>query len=107
MKQSRLCLFLTICTLLSASNAGAQSRRNAKGDNTEGTVLNVVATRDNSSDEQIRMEGLHLYENGFEQKIKNLNFDPSPSRILLLVDNSQTLPATVDALKAAIMEFAY
>ena len=107
MKQPRLCLTLAICTLLFASIAGAQSRRNSKGDNTDGTVLNVVASRDNGTDEQIRMETLHLYENGFEQKIKNLSFDPSPSRILLLVDNSQTLPATVEAMKAAIMEFAY
>jgi Ca-activated chloride channel family protein len=50
---------------------------------------------------------LYLYENGIEQKIKNFSYDPSPSRIVLLVDNSQTLPADVEKLKKAVMEFAY
>jgi len=107
MKQLRLCFYLTTCMLLLASMVGAQSRRSSKGDITEGTVLNVTASRDNNSDEQIRMESLHLYENGFEQKIKNLNFDPSPSRIVILVDNSQTLQTPIETLKAAVMEFAY
>jgi Ca-activated chloride channel family protein len=92
---------------LAANIGGAQSRRSAKGDNTDGTILNVIATRENNSEEPIKLESLHLYENGFEQRIKNLSFDPSPSRILLLVDNSQTLPATVEAMRAAVMEFAY
>jgi Ca-activated chloride channel family protein len=107
MKQLRLCFYLTTCMLLLASMVGAQSRRSSKGDITEGTVLNVTASRDSNSDEQIRMESLHLYENGFEQKIKNLNFDPSPSRIVILVDNSQTLQTPIETLKAAVMEFAY
>ena len=55
----------------------------------------------------IKIEDLYLYENGTEQKIKNLVFDPSPSKIVILVDNSQTLPTSVEALKKAVMEFAY
>jgi hypothetical protein len=90
-----------------ASIVTAQSHRNAKGDSTDGTILNVTAARDSNSADPIKIENLHLYENAIEQKIKNLSFDPSPSRILILVDNSQTLPTTVEAMKAAIMEFAY
>jgi len=100
-------LLLTICTLMLASVVSAQSHRSAKGDNSDGTILNVTAARDGNSAEPIKIENLHLYENAIEQKIKNLSFDPSPSRILILVDNSQTLPTTVEAMKAAIMEFAY
>jgi Ca-activated chloride channel family protein len=96
-----------MCTLLFVSVVAAQSRHNAKGDNIDGTVLNVTAHRDNNAEDPIKMENLFLYENGIQQKIKNLAFDPSPSRIVILVDNSQTLPTTVEALKAAVMEFAY
>ena len=106
MNLARVWQILTIIAIL-ATFAGAQSHRSAKGDNIEGTVLNVTAARENDGTDPIRVENLHLYENGFEQQIKNLSFDPGPSRILLLVDNSQTVPASVDALKAAVMEFAY
>ena len=76
-----------------------QSRNNSRSTNElDGTVLNVTAWRTKQSEEPIRVENLHLYENGIEQKIKNFSYDPSPARIVLLVDNSQTLLAvTADA----------
>ncbi len=108
MNLARISLLTTILTLMLASFVEAQSRHSSKGDSaTEGTVLNVVAARENDSPDPIKLESLFLYENGVEQKIKNLTLDPSPSKILILVDNSQTLPTTVEALKAAVMEFAY
>jgi Ca-activated chloride channel family protein len=85
----------------------AQSRHNAKGLDLEGTILSVTARRTDSKSDPIKPENIHLYENGFEQKINNLSYDPSPSRIVLLVDNSQTLAADVEKLKKAVMEFAY
>lgn len=93
-------------TLLCAAGS-AQSRHNAKGLDLEGTVLSVTARRTDSKTDPIKPENIHLYENGFEQKINNLSYDPSPSRIVLLVDNSQTLAADVEKLKKAVMEFAY
>ncbi|MCV4753686.1 VWA domain-containing protein, partial [Escherichia coli] len=42
-----------------------------------------------------------------EQKIQNLVYDPSPSKIVILVDNSQSVPAEIEKLKQAVMEFAY
>lgn len=97
-----------LCVLLAAGFAFAQSRRNAKDTSGEGgTLLNVVATRAASSTAPIKIEELFLYENGVEQKIKNFTFDPSPARIVLLVDNSQTLRAEVEALKNAVKEFSY
>jgi Ca-activated chloride channel family protein len=101
-------LFFSLCVLLIAASALAQSRRSAKDTSGEaGTLLNVVATRTNGSTEPIKIENLFLYENGIEQKIKNFTFDPSPSRIVLLVDNSQTLRAEVETLKNAVKEFVY
>jgi Ca-activated chloride channel family protein len=97
-------LALTLC----AGHSSAQSRRNAVISGGEsGVVLNVTAFRNNGSNEQIKVANLALYENGIEQKIRNFAYDPSPARIVLLVDNSQTVRADVDKLKQAVREFAY
>lgn len=91
-----------------AATANAQSRNSVRATtDAEGTILSVVAARTNSSKNPIKVENLYLYENGIEQRIKNLSYDPSPSRIVLLVDNSQTIPADAEKLKKAVMEFAY
>lgn len=96
-----------ICTLVFASLVTAQSRRNARGIDAEGTLLTVTAARTDKKTDPIKLENLFLYENGVEQKIKNFTVDPSPARIVILVDNSQTLPTTVENMKKAAMEFAY
>lgn len=99
---------LSFIVLLATSFSVAQSRNNAKSTGSlEGTILTVVAKRDNGSTEPIKVENLSLYENAIEQKINNFSFDPSPAKIVLLIDNSQTVPASVETLKAAAMEFAY
>jgi len=103
----RKIFFLTLCLLIFASIALPQSRRSSKANAVEGTILNVSASRTDKKTDPIRIEDLFLYENGIEQKIKNFVIDPSPSKIVILVDNSQTLPTSVEALKAAVMEFAY
>jgi Ca-activated chloride channel family protein len=103
----RIFFLWTVYLALCVSFATAQSRHSSKGDAVEGTILNVSATRTDKKTDPIKLEDLFLYENGVEQKIKNLVFDPSPSKIVILVDNSQTLPTSVDALKAAVMQFAY
>ena len=106
MFQLRL-LIPVFATLLLAAFVPAQSRHSAKGDNTDGTVITLTAVREDKKSDPIKVENIFLYENGVEQKIKNLVVDPSPARIVLLVDNSQTLPTSVEAMKAAAMEFAY
>lgn len=95
------------CLFALTLSAFGQSRRNAKGDSAEGTILSVTMTREDKKTDPVRIENLFLYENGIEQKIKNFAMDPSPSRIVILVDNSQTLPTSLDKLKQAVMEFAY
>lgn len=96
-----------ICGLFFALLASAQSHHNVSANDSDGTIISVTATRTDSKPDPIKLDNLFLYEDGIEQKIKNFAFDPSPSRIVLLVDNSQTLPATLDKLKAATMDFAY
>ncbi len=95
-----LLLFLTI--------ASAQSRNSARSTtDTDGTILSVAALRIDSSAGPIKPENLYLYENSVEQRIKNFSFDPSPARLLILVDNSQTVRADIETLKKATLEFAY
>jgi Ca-activated chloride channel family protein len=100
-------LTLIFCTLMAWSFANGQSRHSARGNDVEGSIVTVTASREDKKTDPIKIESLFLYENGIEQKIKNFTFDPSPSRIVILVDNSQTLPTTVEALKKAALEFAY
>ncbi len=100
-------LSILLALMLAAVTYG-QSRHSSRGDSaTEGTVISVTATRESAKPGPIRVENLFLYENAIEQKIKNFSLDPSPARIVLLVDNSQTLPTTLENLKKAAMEFAY
>ncbi|MDQ3321971.1 MAG: VWA domain-containing protein, partial [Acidobacteriota bacterium] len=100
--------FGLIILLFCAAFADAQSRRSAQATtNADGTILSVAAMRTGKSTEPIKPDNIFLYENGIEQKIKNFSFDPSPARIVLLVDNSSTVRADVEKLKKATMEFAY
>lgn len=105
-----LALKITIriaCILVIAAGVMAQSRHSSRYGDMEGTIVNVVATRTDNKKDPIKIENLFLYENGLEQKIKNFSYDPSPSRIVLLVDNSKTVGADIEKLKSAVMEFAY
>jgi Ca-activated chloride channel family protein len=94
---------------LFAASAAAQSGHSTRNTTNvlEGSIISVTATRTDGTDEPIRAQNLFLYENAVEQKIRNFSYDPSPARIVLLVDNSQTVPASVAELQNAVMEFAY
>ncbi len=97
---------IAIC--LTVVSVFGQSRNNARSTaDLDGTIITVTAARADGSKDPIKIENLSLYENSVEQKIRNFAFDPSPSKIVLLIDNSQTLPTDIDAMKQATMEFAY
>jgi Ca-activated chloride channel family protein len=104
----RTAILPLLALLLAAYSIPAQSRHASKGDSaTDGAVISVTAVRDDKKADPIKVEDLNLYENGVEQKIKNFAVDPSPSRIVILVDNSQTLQTSVEAMREAAMQFAY
>ncbi|MEJ7849424.1 MAG: VWA domain-containing protein [Pyrinomonadaceae bacterium] len=100
-------LLSSLCAAAAVTGVFAQSRHSSKAVDLEGSILSVTASRTDGKTDPLKLENLYLYENGVEQKIKNLSFDPSPSKIVLLVDNSQTLPTDIEKLKKAAMEFAY
>ncbi len=102
-------LFVANLVLLAifACAASAQSRRSVAANDGEGTTLNITVKREGNKTDLLALDRLSLFENGNEQKISSLTYDISPSRIVLLIDNSQTIGANVEALRKAVMEFAY
>jgi len=78
------------------------------GASTEGGVLvNLVAVRTDKPGLPITAKQLSVYDNNVEQTIRNFTPDPSPARIVLLVDNSLTIRAEIEKLERAAREFAY
>src|SRR5688500_2645299 len=97
--------------LLLAGLAAGQAGRRAGGEtdiNKErGMFVNVTALREDGSDERVTAKDIALYDGGMEQTIQSFTPDPTPARIVLLVDNSLGLRADVEKLQQATREFAY
>lgn len=89
------------------NSAMAQAGRRASGSTEAGVLVNIVAKRGDNSAARITSKQLAIYDNGVEQTIRNFTPDPSPARIVLLVDNSLTIRADVEKLAQAAREFAY
>src|SRR5215213_6468635 len=104
--QCKLLITLLVIGLLSVSmlaQSGVRPNANAAG----GVMVGIVARRDNKQANPITSKELSVYDNGIEQSIRNFTPDPSPARIVLLVDNSLTIRADVEKLEQAAREFAY
>jgi len=93
--------------LLSSALAMAQAGRRPSESTEGGVLVNIVAAHTDKSTAPITAKQLSVYDNGVEQTIRNFTPDPSPARIVLLVDNSLTIRADVDKLERAAREFAY
>ena len=92
--------------MLAASIVGQSGNRpNANAAN--GVLVGVVARRDDQRTNPITSKEVSVYDNGIEQSIRNFTPDPSPARIVLLVDNSLSIRADVEKLEQAAREFAY
>jgi VWFA-related protein len=96
-------LALAALSISIVGQSGNRPNANASG----GVMVGVVARRDNKKTNPITSKEVSVYDNGVEQSIRNFTPDPSPSRIVLLVDNSLTIRADVDKLEQAAREFAY
>lgn len=97
---------LLVVGVLSVSilaQSGYKPNANASG----GVMVGVVARREDSKTNPITSREVSVYDNGVEQSIRNFTPDPSPARIVLLVDNSLSIRADVDKLEQAAREFAY
>lgn len=87
--------------------AAGQAGRRSTGTGNSGAILNVTALREDNTEAPVTSKQIALYDNGVEQTIKSFSPDPSPARIVLLVDNSLTIRADVEKLEQAAREFAY
>jgi VWFA-related protein len=96
-------MLIVACTGLLLGQAGRRPQTSTQG----GVLVNVVARKENDASAQITAKQLAVFDNGVEQSIKNFTPDPSPARIVLLVDNSLTIRADVEKLEQAAREFAY
>lgn len=85
------------------AQSGNRPHANAAG----GVMVSVVARRDDNKKNPVTSKEVSVYDNGIEQSIRNFTPDPSPARIVLLVDNSLTIRADVEKLEQAAREFAY
>jgi Ca-activated chloride channel family protein len=104
--RSRLLPVGLAITLLSISILGQSGNRphaNASG----GVMVGVVARREDNKTNPITSKEVSVYDNGVEQQIRNFTRDPSPARIVLLVDNSLSIRAEVGNFEQAAREFAY
>lgn len=71
------------------------------------TLLNVTATRADGTNAPITSKDIGLYDDGVEQSIQSFKPDPTPARIVLLVDNSKSLRTDVPKLAQVAREFTY
>ena len=96
-----LLLITELCGLI-LGQAGRRQRPTSGG-----ILLGITAKRADNSGGVITSKNVSVYDNGVEQSIRNFSPDPSPARIVLLVDNSVTLRADIEKLEQAAREFAY
>ena len=85
-----------------AGQSGYKTKRKRGGS----VKVGVVARRETTRPLPVTSKEVSVYDNRVEQSIRNFTPDPSPARIVLLVDNSLTIRADVDKLEAAAREFA-
>ncbi len=95
-------LLLAVCAL-AFSQAGRRPVPAAE----RMTLLNVTATRADGTNAPITSKEISLYDDSVEQSIKSFKPDPTPARIVLLVDNSKSLRTDVPKLTQLAREFVY
>ena len=103
----RQSLTVLIAALMTASIILAQSGNRPLSTSAGGILVGVTARREGPQTNPITSKEVAVFDNGIEQSIRNFTPDPSPAKIVLLVDNSLTIRADVDKLEQAAREFAY
>lgn len=103
-----LLIFSALLAGVAGGQAGRRPGQSGVAAATErATTINVTAFRTNGSEDAVTAKELSLFDGGREQTIRSFTPDPTPARIVLLVDNSLGLRADVEKLAQAVREFAY
>ena len=103
----RRSLMITVVAIAILTATFGQSGNRPLSTSAGGVMVGVTAKRDSKQTKPITSKEVSVYDNGIEQVIRNFTPDPSPAKIVLLVDNSLTIRADVEKLEAAAREFAY
>lgn len=101
------CLFALLAVVLLAVSILGQSGNKPHANASGGVMVGVVARREDNKSSVVTSREVSVYDNGVEQQIRNFTKDPSPAKIVLLVDNSLSIRADVEKLEQAAREFAY
>jgi VWFA-related protein len=119
----RLCISLSLCLSVSISLAAfAQSGRNPASAKRV-TVINIIAQRiedpnkprsllsgdalqKEENEKIIPKQGIELYDGGVRQEVQAFFPDPTPARIVVLMDNSLTLQSDTKKLAGVPAAFA-
>src|ERR1700754_1040972 len=96
-------LVILLIAVAIMAQSGNRPHANASG----GVQVGVVARRDDNRGVPVTSKEVAIFDNGVEQSIRNFTPDPSPAKIVLLVDNSLSIRADVEKLEQAAREFAY
>jgi Ca-activated chloride channel homolog len=70
-------------------------------------TMNITAEPASPSEERLEAGKLAIYDSGIEQTIQSLQQDQSPSRLVLLIDNSLSLRTDQKKISQAVKEFSY
>jgi VWFA-related protein len=102
MTHTRRAAFLA-CFVLTATAASAMPQSGRQSGSERGKeILHIIVQGEGKGVTQpLRRDQFDIYEGGQPQTIETLTLDQGPARIVLLVDNTKTLKASVDDLKAA------
>ena len=100
-------MFALVAVTLIVQSGMAQSGVRPNANSAGGVQVGVIARRDDNRETPVTSKEVSVYDNGVEQSIRNFTPDPSPAKIVLLVDNSLTIRADVEKLEQAAREFAY
>ncbi len=100
-------LLVTLIVCVVSLSLFAQAGRKSDVSKNGGVLLSVVAKRERETGGPITSKQVAVFDNGTQQDIRNFSRDPSPARIVLLVDNSLTIRADVEKLEESAREFAY
>jgi hypothetical protein len=84
-----LLAFMVALTLTTA--IAGQSGHRPLNTSSGGVLVGVMAKREGTQTTPVTSKEVAIYDNGVEQMIRNFTPDPSPAKIVLLVDNSLSI----------------
>jgi VWFA-related protein len=97
----RVALLASFVAAATVASGAPQSGRQSGSERGKEVLHIIVEGQGKGATIPLRREAFDLYDGGQSQTIETLTLDQTPARVVLLVDNTKTLKATVDDLKAA------